>query len=155
MKEYKKNKVKIKDGAVITGYKGEYIFEIINDTKDYYESIILNEWVKKIGKPEVIFDIGANIGNHTVFFAKHTDALKIYSFEPYKINFERLNDNVKDNGYMGKVELYSTAVGEKKGKLILKNIDERNLGSATFDYSNNSEGDFSVIRLDDFVKEKK
>ena len=66
---------------------------------DYYEGYILNEWTKEIGPVEVVFDIGANIGNHTVYFAKHTEARKIYSFEPFKMNFDRLVENVKDNKF--------------------------------------------------------
>ena len=62
----------------------------------------------------MIFDIGANIGNHTLYFSRNTDAKKIYSFEPFKMNFERLRENVRNNNISDKVSIYNEAIGEKK-----------------------------------------
>lgn len=152
MKEYKIRKVKIKDGSVISGYEDEYIFKTIDEGNDYYEGYILNEWTKELGLVEVVFDIGANIGNHTVYFAKHTEARKIYSFEPFKMNFDRLVENVKSNKIAEKVITYNEAIGEKTGQIVLKSIDEKNLGSATFEYSDDAQGEIEIVSIDEFVK---
>lgn len=49
-------------------------------------------------KPEsTIIDIGANIGNHTVFFSKFTDAKLIYSIEPIERCYRMLLCNIALN----------------------------------------------------------
>lgn len=44
-------------------------------------------------KPDVIFDIGANIGITSIWLAKKYPAARIYSFEPVAENFEILEKN--------------------------------------------------------------
>ena len=47
----------------------------------------------------IVYDIGANIGNHTLYFSRTLNPKKIYSFEPAKELFETLNFNIKVNGF--------------------------------------------------------
>ena len=49
-----------------------------------------------IFEPRVIFDIGANIGATSVFFALNYPKAKIFSFEPTSMNFNLLKKNVKN-----------------------------------------------------------
>ena len=83
---WKKNKV-----------EGEYVQKKIYYEKDYYERDILDEIKKNIPSNSVILDIGANIGNHTVFFCKECNAKKVYAFEPVSITFEILQKNIAIN----------------------------------------------------------
>ena len=56
-----------------------------------YEHYQLNE-IKKLVKKKVKFlDIGANIGNHSIFFSKIFSAFFRYPFFLKLINFRRLN----------------------------------------------------------------
>lgn len=48
-------------------------------------------------KPEVILDLGANIGLATVFFSNKYPDAKIFSVEPEKANFEMLLKNTQFN----------------------------------------------------------
>lgn len=47
---------------------------------------ILNKYINNEG---IIMDVGANIGYQSLFFSKFLNS-KIYSFEPYLVNFEYL-----------------------------------------------------------------
>lgn len=49
------------------------------------------------GRQPVIIDVGACIGNHTIFFAKVMGAY-VYAFEPVKANMELLKANALLNG---------------------------------------------------------
>ena len=51
----------------------------VTRSKKYYEFKMLN-YIKNLGKMNVIVDAGANIGNHTLFFAKYC-AETVYAFE--------------------------------------------------------------------------
>lgn len=54
---------------------------------------------KRLGENKIVVDIGANIGNHTVFFANVCKAKKVYSFEPQEKVFEILKKNVEINKF--------------------------------------------------------
>jgi FkbM family methyltransferase len=57
-------------------------------------------WIKEIIKPgDVVFDIGANVGNYSLIIAKHLNQnVRVFAFEPAWFNFMKLNRNVSLNG---------------------------------------------------------
>jgi FkbM family methyltransferase len=58
------------------------------------------KWIHTLMKPgDVVFDIGANVGNYSLIIAKHLDEnVQVFAFEPAWFNFMQLNRNVKLNG---------------------------------------------------------
>jgi FkbM family methyltransferase len=65
----------------------------IRRDNDFFEAEILDYLRDNFNKQNVILDIGANIGNHTIYFAKNFEYEKIYAFEPILANFEILDAN--------------------------------------------------------------
>ena len=57
------------------------------------------KWIQTIMKPgDVVFDIGANVGNYSLIIAKHLRKnTRVFAFEPAWFNFMQLNRNVKLN----------------------------------------------------------
>lgn len=53
--------------------------------------------IRKIAKlkPEVVFDVGANMGSWTTEFKKHSPESKVFLFEPVPETFHVLNQNMK------------------------------------------------------------
>ena len=147
----------IVNGLTIEGFDQDYIFQTIENAKDFYESVILNLWTPRLGNPQVIFDIGANIGNHTLFWELKLSPKKIYSFEPYSPNFARLQNNIRNNS-LATVVPVNLGVGDHKGFANIKKFDENNFGSIELQYANNEDLDKSEIKLidiDSFVSEEK
>lgn len=70
-------------------------------------------------------DIGASIGNHTVYFEK---VLKcdVVAIEPTPESFDHLKRNCELNSC--KAELMNFALGEKAGTCSMKVISEKNVG---------------------------
>jgi FkbM family methyltransferase len=62
----------------------------------------------------VILDIGANIGNHTVFFAAVLGA-RVHAFEPFQPSLRLLEINLAANGIEGQVQLHPCALGAEDG----------------------------------------
>ena len=59
-----------------------------------------------------VFDIGANIGYHTLAFALATNkGGKVYAWEPHPSNYMLLEKNVNQNN-LGHVTLFNNAVGD-------------------------------------------
>lgn len=55
----------------------------------------INAGLAFIKEGSVILDIGANIGNHTVFWSLFSPAAKIISFEPQQLVFNILKRNFR------------------------------------------------------------
>jgi FkbM family methyltransferase len=60
-------------------------------------------------------DVGANIGNHTLFFSRFYN--KIHSFEPVLSTFKALDLNITINNKANKVNLYNVALSNIKGSV--------------------------------------
>lgn len=60
--------------------KDDHIGKIISNSKQYYESDLIN-YVKRFFFPCRLVDVGSNIGNHAVGFSGHKD-YKVVCFEP-------------------------------------------------------------------------
>lgn len=76
-------------------FKDEY-FESIAASGHFHEEEML-EYIANMGIKGTYLDIGANQGNHSVYFSKFTDADEVISFEPVLQNFNLLVDNVDRN----------------------------------------------------------
>ncbi len=63
---------------------------------DYFEAPILDYIYEHYPIHGNIIDIGANIGNHTVFFSRYLQYNHIYSFEPVPRSYEVLELNIRN-----------------------------------------------------------
>ena len=91
---------KAKLGALeIEGYESDYVFETIRKSGDFYEKGILEKWTPYLKGAKVILDIGANLGNHTLYWATNIPNCKIYSFEPYLPTFTLFSGRCLSNTF--------------------------------------------------------
>jgi FkbM family methyltransferase len=84
---------------------------------DYWEADILDYLAYYFPKHEVILDVGANIGNHAVYFARFLDYFRIYCFEPDPLNFHVLGENIESllsMDFERKVRLHNNAISDVK-----------------------------------------
>lgn len=127
--------------GTIINLNGFYEEEEVKDLFYFLESIEFNF------QDSVAYDIGANIGNHSVQFANRF--AKVFSFEPNQLTFKLLQinlnpfDNVKVNNF---------GFGRNEEHLKLTGNFE-NVGGATALPSKFSDFEFDVQikKLDDFV----
>ena len=160
--EIKKNgsNITIKDGSVffIPRCERDTIQKTIARDNYYYDGDNL-DFLRDNYIPlnANILDIGANIGNHSVFFACQCGANRIYSFEPQKDIYEILKRNVEINKLNDRVVLYNKGVGEESGKARINSYNINNSGGTSIKMD--SKGELEVITIDeldlpriDFVK---
>lgn len=141
----------------ITGYEKEYVFETIKKNGYFYEGPLLDKWTKYFQDAKVIFDIGANLGNHSLYWASTLNCEKVYSFEPFKPNFDLLKENIEKNK-LNQIIPFNMGVGDGKAKAILKSFDESNYGATTLeevDLSNQQENanTMDIVDIDSFVRD--
>ena len=89
-------------------------------TYEELESKIMEE---KIEMGNIVVDVGANIGLHTLNMARIVgNAGQVFAFEPDPSNFEILKKNVMINNYKN-IILEQKAVGDKHGRTTLYQSD--------------------------------
>ncbi|MCA1494656.1 FkbM family methyltransferase [Ensifer sp. NBAIM29] len=122
--------------------------EIIRTSYFYQPKPLL--YMKNMGllkQGGVFVDVGANIGNHTVFMGVVVKSARILSFEPNPMAFEVLRRNVALNFLDHAATTFNVGLGEMAQKA-------RNAGHKLTNMGGNSliadeGGDISVMRLDD------
>ena len=133
----------------------------IFDTDDYYEAEELQEIFYRIESGRIarkceggcFVDAGANIGNHTVFYAREMKASRVFSFEPVPETFEILSRNIRLNDLEQTVSAFACGVSDVPGKADFTEIDIANIG-ATRLYEN-TDGDIPMTTLDQAVGEQR
>lgn len=116
-------------------------------TPKFYEIEILEYIKSKFPYGGVALDIGANIGNHSIFFSKFIFDTT-YAFEPNLKNYTLLSHNKAVNNIGDdKLIIINTALSDNAHKYNLIEYDNHNMGSSTI---SEGDGEFLTQMLDDF-----
>ncbi len=152
---HKLSKRHIKKNSQLIVFSFDHIAHTIN-LDGLYEKTNLEffiEWIKS-NCPSfldgTVLDIGANIGNHSVFFSNYFN--KVISFEPHPKIFKILNLNTEDKK---NIEIHNFGLSNINGNNFMV---ENNLNMGGSRITNNKKNiDLSVAlkKLDDFGKEYK
>ena len=78
----------------------------------------------------VALDVGANLGEYTVFMAKRLREGKVLSFEPMALIRTQLQENVRLNDFK-RVDIFDFGLSDKKQTLNLHEVDDGNEGLGT------------------------
>jgi FkbM family methyltransferase len=119
-------------------------------TGSFYEFEILQRLDRYLSNNSVVIDIGANVGNHTVYWGKITKVKKVYAFEPIKTTFNILLKNIEINNLIGKVKIYNVGLGDKTAKGAIKEYYINNIGGTVI--SEDDDGDIELNVLDNFYE---
>ena len=129
----------------------DHIGNMIKYYNNFYEYELLSFLKTNFNNQKNIIDIGANIGNHSLFFAKYINCNKIFSFEPFAKNIELFKHNLSN--YKDKCILFEQALSDKDGKMVLYNTEQNNFGGFSLykqDASFEVLAEIDVIKLDNY-----
>lgn len=117
----------------------DHIFRIIKNSKQFYEIELLNALTKYLKPGDLVLDVGANIGNHVIFFAGVCESTVI-AFEPNPEAADLLRRNVSLNGldHAVRIEEYALGSEESQGSLILN--AKHNMGAVRVDTGDGKQG---------------
>lgn len=134
------------------------------DLSDYQEWLVYfycksdssDHLLNYLERSEIIFDIGANIGQ-TSFNMISTQKVKklnptIYSFEPYPKTFNKLKTNIALNKNKN-IKAYNLGLGTEKGTLHMMQHSPTNSGGFRMTEDPANGISVPVISLDEFVSE--
>lgn len=108
--------------------RGDYIPDKVVREGKYYELEFLQALAHFHRPDGLIVDIGANVGNHTLYFAAVLGA-RVAAFEPQPHNVTCLELNVRLNGVCAKTTVHRCALGSASGQAVLSMAIENNFGS--------------------------
>lgn len=126
----------------------DYISDKIESTGTFYEIELLS-WIEEQKYRDGIFiDVGANIGNHTIFFSKILNR-ETWSFEPYGVAHRALERNVEVNR-LNNVKLFEIGLSDSEsfGEMFVQN--DGNIGTAAIVNSSKS-NDSVELKVGDSV----
>lgn len=112
----------------IKGLLSDHIFQIIRKTRTFYEISLLEASRRYLPYPlDLVIDVGANIGNHAIFWAKILDA-SVVCVEPSPCAIKLLRANIELNHLSDSVHIVETAAGDRQGEAALIQADTSNIG---------------------------
>lgn len=119
-----------------------------------FEKEIVDYCLSNIKDKELVLDIGANIGYHTVLFAKSINpSVRVISYEPVKKTFEILQSNVELNS-LTNVDLNNFALGSKNESMVININDEPGWNSLVHNNPNSKSETIEISKGDDILKDK-
>jgi len=88
-----------------SGFANDYMFQAIHtqgSMEPYFHEIVN----VLVNRNDIILDIGANIGTHSVIFSRKSKLGKVYAFEPQSLTFSILQNNILYNGLSNVIALH-------------------------------------------------
>ncbi|MFA9229203.1 MAG: hypothetical protein RIR95_50 [Pseudomonadota bacterium] len=129
----------------------DYVQRVILRTRNFYEAKLLAtlQSLSIVTGASTVCDVGANIGNHSVFFGKILGAGRVLAFEPQTHCYETLRENLALNGLDDQSTAYNCMLGAVSGNGALSKFNARNLGGTSFVAT--EAGDVPMFALDDVL----
>jgi protein O-GlcNAc transferase len=124
----------------------DHIARTIKATGGFYEAELLADVRSRLFFPECAVDVGAHVGNHTLYFSMML-GLKTIAFEPNAQTFELLAANVRENGVESSCRIRHAAVGASAGRARAIAASEGNSGMAKV--ASDATGDLPLLCLDE------
>ena len=129
----------------------DYLQRVILRNRHFFEAKLLAsvQAMGLIGPDVTVCDIGANIGNHSVFFGKILGAKRVLAFEPQPHCYATLCRNLELNG-LTEALAYNCMVGPTSGRGEVTRFNPRNLGGTAFAPA--KAGVIPMVALDDLIE---
>jgi FkbM family methyltransferase len=111
--------------------RDDHIFRILRTSAKFYESELLETLRRFVEPGDLVVDVGANIGNHTVFLAG-VCGCRVLAVEPHPLAFAILSENIRANNLQSLVTAHRVALGREKGSADFEPMTvAHNLGGST------------------------
>lgn len=123
----------------------DHISKTIAATGTFYEVEMLDALSDSLKPEDLVIDVGANIGNHSLYFSKVLGC-QVVAFEAYPPTAELLRKNVAINQVQNLVAVHGFALGSAAGAARVAAFDPANVGSTSF--AIDPSGEVRVLPLD-------
>lgn len=132
---------------VLPNHETDYIQGYLAESGKPYEIDLLKEMTSKLQPDDLVIDVGANIGNHSLYLACIAKC-KVIAFEPNTSLCEAFQQTIELNGLESRITLYPMAVGEEPARAHFKETIPNNLGAQSLIVEDSPVSDIEMITLD-------
>ncbi|WP_457962749.1 FkbM family methyltransferase [Arthrobacter sp. D1-29] len=131
---------------IATSSEDDHISASIKNTGNFYESQFLDALASILKPGDLVIDVGANVGNHTLYFSQVLGC-HVVAYEPVEEALRCLLHSVELNFADERVEVRPFAVGRTSGRAHVHSVNKGNLGATSLMPSMN--GDIVLTSLDE------
>ncbi|MBA3588110.1 FkbM family methyltransferase [Methylibium sp.] len=124
----------------------DYIQKKVATEKVPYESEMLEDIRERVSAGDLVLDVGANVGNHTLFLAAIAQC-NVAAFEPNGDLCAALRESVRLNGFEQQITVHEVGLGRASSVARFGVDTPANLGGQHLDLG---EGTISVVPLDTY-----
>ncbi|WNB85195.1 FkbM family methyltransferase [Cellulomonas sp. ATA003] len=129
---------------VLPDRESDYIQGWVSEHGRPYEHPMLADMARRLHAGDVVLDVGANVGNHSIYLAAVVGC-HVEAFEPDATLTSALGASVEANGLGAVVRVHTVALGSGAGTGALVRPDVTNIGAQQIRLG---EGDIRVVPLD-------
>ncbi|WP_207882637.1 FkbM family methyltransferase [Pseudomonas sp. 30_B] len=123
----------------------DYIQRKIVTEQRPYELSMLEDMGRRVRADDLVLDIGANVGNHTLYLAA-VAGCQVIAFEPNQELVGALSAGIEMNGLSERVAVRGLAVGETEAQGHFERAIPENLGAQRIVLG---DGDIEIVALDE------
>ncbi len=127
----------------------DYIQARLADTHRPYEEEMLAAMANVLHPDDLVLDVGANIGNHTLYLAVVAQC-RVIAYEPNPDLLVGMRRSIASNELGDRVVVRDRGVSSRRGFGRMANLNPENLGAQSVEVSD-LDGDFEVVALDEEV----
>jgi FkbM family methyltransferase len=126
----------------------DYIQRRIAEQATPYELSMLRDMARRLSSRDLVLDVGANIGNHTLYLAAVVGC-RVHAFEPNNHLCKALKKSLVRNKLATQAHVHCVGVGKERGKAHFENVDKSNLGAQSLAIGVGNDNIIDIIPLDD------
>ncbi len=138
------------DGVLIVSDNINRYFKIPGNSKYNNQAKILLD-LFDFSKANIFIDIGACIGEYSIYFAKRYPQIKVYSVEASEDNLKIFKENIKINKTESQIQIIEYAISDIKNQNYV--VNEKTQESEVIISSNNSKK--KTITLSSLISDEK
>ncbi|WP_322995286.1 FkbM family methyltransferase [Castellaniella sp.] len=112
----------------------DYIQGKIAKDKQPYELEMLRNMASHLQQGDVVLDVGANIGNHSLYLAS-VAGCRVEAFEPNPSLCQALQSSIALNGLGDRINVHQAGVADIQGYAHFSHLDPANLGAQSLEVS--------------------
>ena len=117
------------DNLVVSFYV-ETLNELIRAKSLSGERKVISFLLNEIKSSDIVMDVGANIGTHSILFSKKCGISgKVFSIEPNALSASRLKENIKLNN-LSNIKIFNVALGKTNKQELLSIGEDPSFGKS-------------------------
>ena len=142
------NEQEVSYRIVLPNRETDYIQKGIVESQHPYELEMLEDMASRLQPGDRVLDVGANIGNHTMYLAAVAGA-QVTAFEPNAPLATAIRQSAALNELSEAVSVIEAGAGREAGRAYFSTLKPENLGAQSLSLGDSIEASIKIVTLDD------